>query len=157
MYYFSSFLKFIFCVIKFQQLKPARIPYRQSGRKEMFYLTTHSTHMYLRIYSVGHMVKDHSDSERGNRQPPLHGRLFLTSSKGTLYIPSHKRIPYTSAFVTPVVEYWLEREIAQLVHHEGSIRRPIAPCANALTTVQTIRNEWQRKWNRAKTPPTYYG
>ena len=26
------------------------------------------------------------------------------------------------AFVTPVVEYWLEREIAQWVHDEGSIR-----------------------------------
>ena len=33
---------------------------RQEGRKEMFYLTTHSTHF---IY--GYMVKDHSDSERG--------------------------------------------------------------------------------------------
>ena len=31
------------------------------------------------------------------------------------------------AFVTPVVEHWLEQEIAQWVHHEGSIRRPIAP------------------------------
>ena len=39
------------------------------------------------------------------------------------------------AFVTPVVEHWMEREIAQWVHpHEGSIRRPIAPRANALTT-----------------------
>ena len=26
-----------------------------------------------------------------------------------------------------IVEHWLEREIAQWVHHEGSIRRPIAP------------------------------
>ena len=30
------------------------------------------------------------------------------------------------AFVTPVVEHWLEQEIAQWVHHERSIRRPIA-------------------------------
>ena len=30
-------------------------------------------------------------------------------------------------FVTPVVEHWLEREIAQWVHHEGLIRQPIAP------------------------------
>ena len=44
-------------------------------------------------------------------------------------------ISHTTAFVTPVVEHWLEREIAQWVHHEGSIRRPIAPLANALTTV----------------------
>ena len=30
------------------------------------------------------------------------------------------RIAHTTAFVTPVVEVWLEREIAQWVHHEGS-------------------------------------
>ena len=30
----------------------------------MFYLTTHSNTFYLRLYGVGHMVKDHSDSER---------------------------------------------------------------------------------------------
>ena len=42
------------------------------GRKEMFYLTTHSAHFILRLYGVGHMVKDHSDSERGNPLPP-HG------------------------------------------------------------------------------------
>ena len=34
------------------------------GEREMFYLTTHSTHFYLRLYGVGHMVKYHSDSER---------------------------------------------------------------------------------------------
>ena len=37
------------------------------------------------------------------------------------------RITHTTAFVIPVVEHWLEREIAQWVHHEGSIWRPIAP------------------------------
>ena len=31
------------------------------------------------------------------------------------------------AFVTPVMEQWLEREIAQDVDYEGSIQRPIAP------------------------------
>ena len=35
---------------------------------------------YLRLYGVGHMVKDHSDSERGNPLPP-HGLLFPISSK----------------------------------------------------------------------------
>ena len=29
----------------------------------MFYLTTHSTHFYLRLYGVRHMVKDQSDSK----------------------------------------------------------------------------------------------
>ena len=44
------------------------------------------------------------------------------------------RIIHTTAFVTPVVEHWLEREIAQWVHYEGSIRWPITPMANALNT-----------------------
>ena len=47
----------------------------------MFYLTTHST-FYLRLYGVGHMVKDHSDSERRKPLPP-HGLLFPISSKGS--------------------------------------------------------------------------
>ena len=38
----------------------------------------------------------------------------------------------TTTFVTPVVEYWLERKMAQWVHHEGSIWRPIAPWADTL-------------------------
>ena len=29
------------------------------------------------------------------------------------------RITHTTAFVTPVVDHWLERKIAQWVHHEG--------------------------------------
>ena len=51
------------------------------GEREMFYLTTHSTH-YLRLYGVGHIVKDHSDSERGNPLPP-HRLLFPISNKGS--------------------------------------------------------------------------
>ena len=47
-------------------------------RKEMFYLTMHSTH-----FICSYMVKDHSDSKRGNTLPPLHGLLFLISSKGS--------------------------------------------------------------------------
>ena len=38
---------------------------------------------YLLLYGVGHMVKDHSDSERGNLLPPLHGQLFSISSMGS--------------------------------------------------------------------------
>ena len=37
---------------------------------------------YLMLYGVGHMVKNHSDSERGNPLPP-HGLLFPISSKGS--------------------------------------------------------------------------
>ena len=62
------------------------------------------------------MVKDHSDSERGNPLPS-HGLFFPINSKVFFYMhhPTD-RIAHTTAFVTPVVEHWLEREIAQLVH-----------------------------------------
>ena len=62
------------------------------------------------------MVKDHSDSEKGNPLPP-HRLLFPINSKGFFYMhhPTD-RIAHTTAFVTPVVEHWLEREISQWVH-----------------------------------------
>ena len=86
------------------------------GRKEMFYLTTHSTHFIYGYMASWHMVKDHSDSEWGNPLPP-HGLLFPINSKGFFYMHNPiDRIAHTTAFVTPVVEHWLEREIAQWVH-----------------------------------------
>ena len=98
--------------------------------KEMFLFSDTLNTFYLRLYGVRHMVKDHSDSEKGNPLPPY------------MHHPTD-RIAHTTTFVTPVVEHWLKREIAQWVHHEGalpgmrnssmgpphegSIRRPIAP------------------------------
>ena len=57
------------------------------------------------------MVKDHSDSERGNLLPP-HRLLFPISCKDSFIC----LITHTMFFVTPVVEHWLERKIAQWVH-----------------------------------------
>ena len=37
---------------------------------------------YWRLYGIGHMVKNHSDCERG-KLLPLHGLLLLISSKGS--------------------------------------------------------------------------
>ena len=51
-------------------------------RKEIFYLTTHSTHL-VNDHSDNHMVNDHSDSEGGNELPPLHGLRFPIGSKGS--------------------------------------------------------------------------
>ena len=54
-----------------------------SIRKEMFYFTTHTTHfIYGYMASDIIMVKDHTDSERGNPLPP-YGLSFLISSKGS--------------------------------------------------------------------------
>ena len=47
------------------------------------YLMMHSTHLILRLYGVGHIVKDHSVSEKGNPLPPVHGLLFLINRKSS--------------------------------------------------------------------------
>ena len=91
----------------------------------MFYLTTHSTHFYFTV-----IVKDHSDSEKGI--PLLPHRLLFPINKGSFIITIPDRIAHTTAFITPVVEHWLEREIAQWVlpmkdrsddpsHHERTL------------------------------------
>ena len=53
---------------------------KKEGRSVLFNDALNT--FYLRLYGVGHMVKDHSDSERGNPLLP-HGLLFLISSKGS--------------------------------------------------------------------------
>ena len=85
---------------------------------------------YLWLYGIRHMVKDHSDSERGNLLPPL-GLLFLINSKGSFIctIPqTYHDLCYTSPGALAGT-----RNSSMGPHHEGSIRRPIAPYANALT------------------------
>ena len=63
----------------------------RTGRKEGNVLFNDALNtFYLRLYGVKHMVKDHSDSERGNLLPP-HGLLFLISSKGSFI----RNIPQT--------------------------------------------------------------
>ena len=69
--------------------------------------------LYLRLYGFRHMVKDHSDNEKGNLLLP-HRLLLSINSKGSFICTIPDRIAHTMAFVTPVVEHWLEREIAQM-------------------------------------------
>ena len=84
----------------------------------MFCLTTHSKRLIYGYLTSDIWQKDHSDSERGNPLLP-HGLLFPISSKG--YFTD--RITHTTAYVTPVVEHWLEREIAQWVHSMNYLPR----------------------------------
>ena len=86
------------------------------GRKEGNVLFNNALNtFYLRLYGIRHMVKDHSDSEKGNPLSP-HRLLFPISSNGSFICTIPDRIAHTTAFVTPVMEHWLEREIAQWVH-----------------------------------------
>ena len=111
----SNIFKFLFDVI----LRPILIRVcihtyihtTRNGWQSFIYRRTQ--HIELRLYGVGHMIKDHSDSEEGNQL-----------QQGCLYMHhTTYRIAHTTPFVIPVVEHWLEREIAQWVHHVGSIRR----------------------------------
>ena len=73
------------------------------------------------------MAKDHSDIDRWN---PL--LLFSISNNGSVICTIPVRIAHAMIFLTPVVEQRLEWEIAQWVHHEGSIWQPTAPGGDAL-------------------------
>ena len=48
--------------------------HHQRERNVLFYDTLNT--FYLRLYGIRHMVKDHSDSEKGNPLPP-HKLLFI--------------------------------------------------------------------------------
>ena len=89
--------------------------YLQKERKGNALFNDALNTFYLRLYGIRHMVKDHSDSEKGNLLPP-YMLLFPINSKGSFICTIPDRIAHTTAFVTPVVEHWLEREIAQWVH-----------------------------------------
>ena len=82
---------------------------------------------YLRLYGVRHMVKFHTNSERGNLLPP-HGLLFPISSKGS-FICTYHSLCYTSRGALART-----RNRSMGPPHEGSIQWPIAPWANAPTT-----------------------
>ena len=64
------------------------IGYRKEGKSVLFNDALNP--FYLWLYGVGHMVKDHSDSERGNLLPPDR-LLFPISSKVLLYALSHRQ------------------------------------------------------------------
>ena len=69
--------------LPFLSLSIGRMEGRKDGRKEGNVLLNNVLNtVYLRLYSVRHMVKDHSDSERGNPLPP-HRLFFPISSKGS--------------------------------------------------------------------------
>ena len=96
----------------------------------MFYLTTHSTHFYLRLYGVRHMVKDHSDSEKGIPLPPHRLLLSINSKVVVFYAPSHRQdntyhgLCYTSRGALAGT-----RNSSMGPPHEGSIHRTMSECS----------------------------
>ena len=80
---------------------------------------------YLRLYGVGRSIEDHS----GRGEPSVVTWVTRSDMQKELFYMNHltNRTAHTTANVTPLVDHWLERDIAQWVHHEGSISRPITP------------------------------
>ena len=74
----------------------------------MFYLTTHSTH-FIYGYMVSDILLRTILIVRKETRCRHIGYSYRLTARVLLYAPSHR---HTTAFVTPVVEHWLEREIA---------------------------------------------
>ena len=69
----------------YMQTKPCISYYDKGeggGGGETFLFNDALNTFYLRLYGVRHMVKDHSDSEKGNPLPP-HRLLLSINSKGS--------------------------------------------------------------------------
>ena len=83
---------------------------------ELFYLTTHSTHFIYGYMASGIWYRTTKIGRKETRCRHI-GYSFRLAAK----------ISHIMAFVTPVVEHWLEREIAQwdrsddLTHHERTL------------------------------------
>ena len=86
---------------------------------------------YLRLYGVRHMVKDQSDSHIGYS--------FQLTARVLLYAPSHRQdSTYHSLCYTSRGALVGTRTSSMGPPHEGSIRRPIAPRANALLMRKSV-------------------
>ena len=99
--------------------------WKKEGRNVLFNDALNT--FYLRLYGVGHMVKDHSDSEKETCCCHM-SYSFRLATKVLLYAPSHRQdntyhgLCYTSRGALAGT-----RNTSMGPPHEGSIRRPIAP------------------------------
>ena len=87
--------------------------------REMFYLTTHSTHFIYGYMASDIWLRTILTVRKETRCRHI-GYSFRLAARVLLYAPSHRQDSTYHGSMGPP--------------HEGSIRRPIAPWANALTT-----------------------
>ena len=81
----------------------------------MFYLPTHSTH-FIYGYMASDIWQRTTQIVREETRCRHMGYSFQLTARVLLYAHPIDMITHTTAFVTPVVEHWLELEIAQWVH-----------------------------------------
>ena len=93
----------------------------------MFYLTMHSTH-FINGYMVSDIWLRTILIVRKETRCHHIGYSYRLTARVLLYAPSHRQNnTYHSLCYISCGALAGEREIAQWVHHEGSIRQPIAP------------------------------
>ena len=94
------------------------------GLKEFYLFNDVLNTFYLWLCDIKHMVKDHSDSERGNPLLPLHELLFLISSEISFICT----IPQTRWHIPQPLgaRGWNSK----LIDNEGLIQWPITPWAD---------------------------
>ena len=93
---------------------------KEEGRKEKFYITTHSIHFIYGYMASDIWLRAILIVRKDTRCSHI-GYSFRLAARVLLYALSNRhyptdRIAHTTTFVTPVVEHWLEREIAQWIH-----------------------------------------
>ena len=102
--------------------------------KEMFYLTTHSTHFIYDYMASDIWLRTILIVRKETRCRHI-GYYFRLTARVLLYAPSHRQdSTYHSFCYTSRGALAGTRNSSIGSPHEGSIRRPIAPWANALTT-----------------------
>ena len=69
---------------------------------------------------------------------PPHRLHLSINSKGSFICTSTERITHTTAFVTPVVEHWLEREILNV--HVKTLKTILKPNKNKIGRDRTYDN-----------------
>ena len=81
----------------------------------MFYLTTHSTHFIYGYMASDIWLRTILIVRKETRCRHI-GYSYRLAARVLLYAPSHRQDNTYHGLVTPVVEHWLEREIAQWVN-----------------------------------------
>ena len=108
----------------------------------MFYLTTHSKHFIYGYMAVDIWLRTILMVRKETRCRHIGNSLGLTA-RVLLYAPSHRQdITYHYLCYTSRGALAGTRNSSMGSPHEGSIRRPIAPRANALTTELHLAAPW---------------
>ena len=108
------------------------ITHNYGTRKEMFYFTTHSTHFIYGYMASDIWLRTILIVRKETRCRHI-GYSFRLAARVLLYAPSHRQdSTYHGLYYTSRGALAGTRNSSMGPLHEGSIRRPIAPWANAL-------------------------